>query len=181
MVDILSGLPVSNFVATQRAKAQLSRSVSETAPARARAARQEIIRSGQQRGFEPTIEFKKNVTSNTPKYRQEREFRISDEQVNDRFFDRIDDARSDVASRANANNSINMEDESNRLSTAEFRATESSRKLIAAADQRRQDTRAAEVSAQVQQQIDLQLADQRLVNAQNDPSQQRGSLVDIFA
>ena len=181
MVDISSGSPISDFVARQRAQAQLSRSVSETATERARAARQEIVQSGQQRGLQATVEFQESVTSNTPTYRQEREFRTSDEQVNDRFFDRIDDARSDAATRANADNSLNSAIESDRLSTEAFQARETSRQLIEAAGQRRQDTRAAELSAQVQQQFDLQQADERLVNAQNDPSQPRGSLVDVFA
>ena len=109
------------------------------------------------------------------------EFRISDEQINDRFFDRIDDARSDTASRKNVTNSIEISIENDRLSDAAFQASESSRQLIDAADQRRKDLRAAELSAQVQQQFDLLLAGERLASAQNDPSQPRGSLVDIFA
>jgi hypothetical protein len=181
MVDISSGSPISDFVATQRAQSQLSRSVSETATERARAARLEIIQSGQQRGPEITTEFQTNVTSSAPTYGQEREVRISDAQVSDRFFDRIDDARSDADTRANVDNRINSAIESDRLSDAAFQASESSRQLIEAADQRRQDTRTAELSAQVQQQFDLQLADERLANAQNDPSQPRGSLVDVFA
>jgi hypothetical protein len=181
MVDVSFGSPVNDLVARQRAQVQLSRSVSETATDRARVVRQEIVQSGQQRGFQPAVGSQENIASPTPTFGQEREFRISDGQVNDRFFDRIDDARSDAATRTNAENSINSAIESDRLSTAAFQATESSRQLIEAADQRRQDTRAAELSAQVQQQLDLQLADERLVNAQNDPSQPRGSLVDLFA
>lgn len=181
MVDIPSESPISNFVATQRAKAQLLRSVSESATVRARSIRQDFVQSGQQRGLEINLKSGEAATDSTPVFKQEREFRISDEQINDRFFDRIDDARSDTASRKNVANSIEISIENDRLSDAAFQASESSRQLIDAADQRRKDVRAAELSAQVQQQFDLLLAGERLASAQNDPSQPRGSLVDIFA
>jgi hypothetical protein len=180
MVDVSPGSAVSNFVATQRAQAQLSRSVSETQTERARANRQEFIRSGG--GTEPrTAEVREYATPYNPPVTAEREGRVSDDEYNDRYFDRIADARSQEARQTDISNDLDQLAENNRLAGEAYQTGTQANQQIEAADQRRREARAEESRAQVQQQIDIRQSEERLAGAQNDPSQPRGSYVDIRA
>ena len=180
MVDVSPGNAISNFAATQRAQLQLSRSVGETSVERAREARRDFIRSGG--GSEPQrAEAQEYATPYNAPVAQDREARVSGEEYNDQYFDRMADPRADQARQADIASDLRQSGENDRLSGASYQTGVQTSQLIEAADQRRQDARAAETSAQVQQQFDVRRAEQNLAGAQNNPSLPRGSYVDIRA
>ena len=180
MVDVSPGSLIANFVAPQRSQAQLSRSVSETQAERARANRQEFIRSGG--GSETrTAEGREYAAPYKAPVAGEREARVSDGEYNDRYFDRIADARAEEARQADISNDLDQLAENNRLAGETYQTGTQSSQLIEAADQRRRAARAEESRAQVQQKIDIRQSEERREGAQDDPSQPRGSYVDIRA
>jgi hypothetical protein len=180
MVDVSPGSAITNFVATQRTQAQLSRSVSEPQVERARANRQEFIRSGG--GTEArTSEVREYATPYKPPVSEDRDARVSVDEYNNRYFDRVADVRAEEARQTDIANDLDQLAENNGLAGETYQTSTQANQLIEAADQRRQDARAAESRAQVQQQIDIRQSENRLAGASNDPSQPRGSYVDIRA
>ena len=104
------------------------------------------------------------------------------EQIHNRFKQRQSD-RTLTGNRVDADisNDLDQLAENNRLAGETYQTGTQSSQLIEAADQRRRAARAEESRAQVQQKIDIRQSEERLAGAQNDPSQPRGSYVDIRA